>query len=78
MITNRGIKKHVNDLQDLMKIMKSSGSYDYSEYFFGMANGMELCLALIEQREPDYLNKPDKWLCDNPSKSPPLEQQECF
>lgn len=31
----------------------------------GMANGLICALATIEGKEPEYLNPPENWLCDN-------------
>lgn len=41
-------------LRDMVKIQGRKGNWDYDEYMRGMYNGMELMLATIENREPDF------------------------
>ncbi|MEC1780059.1 hypothetical protein [Schinkia azotoformans] len=41
-------------LRDIVNIQGQKGNYDYDEYMRGMYNGMELMLAIIEDREPVY------------------------
>ena len=33
-------------------------SFDYDDYNLGLYNGIELCLAIMEEREPKYLTLP--------------------
>jgi hypothetical protein len=65
-------KDPVEALRDLVKIQKQPGNWNCNSYMHGMANGMILALAMLENREPDYLSKPDRWLDDLP---PPVEGQ---
>jgi hypothetical protein len=44
---------------------------NYDEYMHGMYNGMELMLAIVENREPVYKEKPKQWLKDTEVKSEP-------
>lgn len=71
-------------LRELVGIQGSNGNWNHSSYMHGMFNGMELMLATIEEREPQYKQAPDKWLsnnesyickfCGSPSLIPPEEQ----
>jgi len=53
--------KEINQLKELLKTQCSEGNWDYDPYFQGMANGMILALAVIENKEPEFLEAPKKW-----------------
>lgn len=57
-------EKLIGDLKNLVNIQCSSGNWNYDPYMQGMANGMILALSILEQKEPIFLNVPNKWLCD--------------
>lgn len=57
--------RHVQDVQATLNTIRSlvdtqgmDGNWNYDEYMFGMFNGMELILATLEDREPNYKEKP--------------------
>ena len=52
----RSTKKKISD----MKSMKDAQfqSFHYDDYNLGLYNGIELCLAIMEEREPKYLTLP--------------------
>lgn len=52
---------------NLVKIQGSRGNWDYDEYMRGMYNGMELCYAIIQGREPEYRDALPK----------PIEPERC-
>lgn len=47
--------------RDLLRIQGADGNWNYDPYMHGMYNGMELILAMIEERQPDFRNPPIKW-----------------
>lgn len=47
-------QKLLSDLRELVEIQGRKGNYDCDTYMLGMFNGMELMLATIEGREPEY------------------------
>lgn len=49
------------NLHELLKIQGSEGNWDYDPYMHGMYNGMELIMATIENREPNFKDAPKKW-----------------
>ncbi len=51
-------------MQEMVKIQGGNGNWNYDPYMHGMYNGMELMLAIVEDREPVYKEKPSKWLSD--------------
>ena len=51
-------------LKDLTLIQTSYGNWNYNEYMRGMANGMILAVAIMEDKEPKYFDEPDKYECE--------------
>ena len=47
-------ESRLNDLRDVHKIQGSDGNWNCDEYMLGMFNGLELALALMEGREPEF------------------------
>lgn len=56
--------KRAEDLDNILHIACSDGNWNYSEYHFGMANGLILAHAIINNIEPKFLEKPKEWLED--------------
>ena len=53
------------NFRDLKKITAKcceDGNWNYSEYHFGLANGMILALAIMSGDEPVYMTKPERFL----------------
>jgi hypothetical protein len=42
-------------LRDITKIQSNRGNADYNAYMHGMANGLILALAIIEDADPKFL-----------------------
>ena len=57
-------------LRGMVAIQGSEGNWNYDAYMHGMYNGMELMLAILEDRDPKYRDAPEKWLCDNTDTTP--------
>jgi hypothetical protein len=49
--------KQLHDLRAVHSVAVSKGNADANQYMFGMANGIELMLSIVENREVDYLKK---------------------
>lgn len=60
--------KEIEDIQKMLDIQLSDGNWNSDPYMHGMANGMILCMATLKGEEPKYLEAPEKWLSDNPTK----------
>lgn len=67
---NDVIKDHlVDDLcDDKLERLKNAhevqgirGNWNYDEYMFGLYNGLELALSILEDREPKYKKAPKQW-----------------
>lgn len=63
---------NMEKLKELVEIQGQHGNWNYDEYMYGMYNGMELMLALVEEREPVYKEKPKQWLKDKQVQSVPV------
>lgn len=50
--------KQVRGLRDVTDIARSKGNFDANDYMLGMANGLTLALAIVDEKEPDYLRAP--------------------
>jgi len=62
----------IETLRDLNLTASSQGNYDYAPYLHGMANGMILSIAIMEDNlEVNYLPAPKKYTCDNPNDQSP-------
>lgn len=55
-------KKRLQELRDVHAIQGTHGNWNDHPYMLGMFNGLELALAIMEDREPQYREAPDTWL----------------
>lgn len=53
--------KNIKDCRNLVELQGLSGNWDCDEYMHGMFNGMELILSIMEEREPEYREAPDRF-----------------
>lgn len=51
----------LEQLKELLKIQGYDGNWNYSEYMWGLYNGLELALATLEEREPVFKEKPKEF-----------------
>jgi hypothetical protein len=54
----------IDKLRELVVTQGTNGTWNYDPYMQGMYNGMELMLAVLEDREPQYKKAPAEWLVD--------------
>lgn len=59
----------LEQLKQVHQVQAYRGNCDYSEYMLGLYNGLELALAIYEEREPNYKNAPKRFDCDPPEES---------
>lgn len=52
----------IDKLREMVKVQGGGGNWDSSPYMRGMYNGMELMLAVTEDREPRYRDAPERYL----------------
>lgn len=68
-------KNQLEAMRESFKIQGYDGNWNYSEYMFGLYNGMELMIAIVEKREPVFKEKPTEWVEDNPDYSDPVKEK---
>ena len=44
----------IKDLRDLVELQGRHGNWDHDDYMCGLFNGMEISLAMLETREPQF------------------------
>ena len=54
---NKEFKKRVRKLVDITTIQCSEGNWNYSEYMFGMANGLIMAESVMKNDRPIFLEK---------------------
>ena len=52
-------------INDLLRIQGYNGNWNYDPYMQGLYNGMEVVIAILEDREPVFKSAPEKWLHDH-------------
>lgn len=52
----------LKQLREVTAVQRMVGNYTYDSYMHGMANGLTLALALMEGKEPLFLDAPERWL----------------
>jgi len=52
------------EVRDLLHVQGVDGTWNHSPYQQGMYNGLEVATALLEQREAEFREPPQQWLCD--------------
>ncbi len=52
------MKTPIEQLREVTAIQRQPGNSDYSEYMRGMANGLILALAIMEEKEPEFIEAP--------------------
>ena len=68
--------KVLDSLRNARAIQCSNGNWDYDHYMFGMANAIIFAVAVLEGREPIYLNPPEVWLSEAPRSRVPSRRPD--
>jgi len=58
-MTKETYKAKLLSANEILKIQNQSSNYD--EFMLGLYNGMEMIIALMEEREPVFKTAPKKW-----------------
>ena len=48
------MQNKINKIKELLKIQGNDGNWNYDPYMLGLYNGMEMALAIMEDREPVF------------------------
>lgn len=62
-------------LAKLARDNSENGNWNYDEYMHGLTNGLILALSCFEDKDPQYLYAPKKWLKDNSSDIPIMKSE---
>ena len=57
-------EKLVESVRQMRDVQGMDGNWNYDPYMHGLFNGLEFSLSLLEIREPQFRDAPEKWLCD--------------
>lgn len=55
-------KDIIDGMREILETQGNDGNWNYDEYMFGLYNGMEFMVAMIEGREPVFRDKPKEFL----------------
>lgn len=56
-MTKKQLKAIIQKIQNCKDIQGQHGNWDHDAYMFGMYNGIELCLATLEERDTEFKTK---------------------
>lgn len=59
------MKEKLKQANELLKIQGTKGTLHYNDYMTGMYNGMELIIAIFEDREPSFEECKDSSLAES-------------
>ena len=59
-------EKLVESVRQMRDVQGMDGNWNCDPYMHGLFNGLEFSLSLLEVREPQFRDAPEKWLCDLP------------
>jgi CRISPR/Cas system CMR-associated protein Cmr5 small subunit len=57
---NFQLQQKIKDVKEIRDIQGSQGNYDQGDYMMGLYNGLEMSLALMEGRNPEFKDTKDK------------------
>ena len=66
----------LDSLRSIRDTQSVDGNWNYDPYMFGMYNGLEAALAIMENREPMYVDPPAEWLCFQDGKGEALDDPD--
>lgn len=66
----------LDSLRSIRDAQSVDGNWNYDPYMFGMYNGLEAALAIMENREPIYMDAPAEWLCFQDGKGEVLDDPD--
>lgn len=55
----------IKDLKEIVKLQGENGNWNFDPYMHGLYNGLEFGLSLMEDREPEFREAPERWLSNH-------------
>jgi|LakMenEpi03Aug12_release.lakeMendotaPanAssembly.Ray.scaffolds.fasta_scaffold271409_3 hypothetical protein len=56
----------IDSVRQMRDVQGMDGTWNCDPYMHGLYNGLEFAVSLLEQREPQFKDAPEKWLSDLP------------
>jgi len=56
--------KKLAELEDLVRVQRHDGNWNYSPYMHGMANGLIVAISVLTGEDPEFIDAPESFLCD--------------
>lgn len=56
----------IDSVRQMRDVQGIDGTWNCDPYMHGLYNGLEFAVSLLEQREPQFRDAPEKWLSDLP------------
>ena len=53
-LTREELLQRIRKVKDICKIQSYNGNWDYDEYMRGLANGLILAVAILNEEEPKF------------------------
>jgi hypothetical protein len=60
----KNLKKRLSNLDEIIDVQCSNGNWNCNAYMMGLANGLIMARSLFDDKEPNFLDRPKKWLDD--------------
>jgi hypothetical protein len=54
------LKKNLEKIERAVKIQREFWNFDHDEYMRGMANGLICAVAMMKNKDPEYIENKDK------------------
>lgn len=51
----------IKKLQELLDVQCTDGNWNFDPYMHGLANGMIICMAILKDQDPEFLQAPKVW-----------------
>ena len=58
-------QKSAEKLQQMIDVQLTDGNWNYDPYMHGLANGLIAAKSNFEDKQPVFIDAPDKWLSDS-------------
>jgi hypothetical protein len=68
------MKSKIETVNQMLEVQGKDGNWNYDPYMHGMYNGMEFVASILEDREPNYRDAPERWISETPSEHRPRPQ----
>jgi hypothetical protein len=64
-LEKENMNTEIKSIREVLNVHGQNGNWNCNPYMLGLYNGMELALALLESRDPNYRSMPEFGWLDN-------------